>query len=65
VEAAFAPYRTVSLYIKTPKAYFPIDDSGFVIGSTRASADISFRYMGGCSSRRQRLDTVAIKTPAE
>src|SRR5947207_1366620 len=30
---------TVVLYIKTPKGYFPIDDSGFVIGSTRASAD--------------------------
>jgi len=36
---------TVTLYIKTPKAYFPIDDSGFVIGSTRASPDISFQAM--------------------
>ena len=23
---------TVTLYIKTPKGYFPVDDSGFVIG---------------------------------
>src|SRR6185312_16231700 len=30
---------TVTLYIKTPKAYFPIDDSGYVIGSTRASPE--------------------------
>src|SRR4051812_8635560 len=34
---------TVVLYIKTPKGYFPSDDSGFVIGATRASADISFQ----------------------
>ena len=38
---------TVTLYIKTPKAYFPTDDSGFVIGATRASADISFQSMLG------------------
>src|SRR6266849_3086293 len=36
---------TVTLYIKTPKGYFPVDDSGFVIGATRASADISFQSM--------------------
>jgi multidrug efflux pump len=38
---------TVTLYIKTPKGYFPTDDSGFVIGATRASADISFQSMLG------------------
>lgn len=38
---------TVTLYIKTPKGDFPIDDSGFVIGATRASADISFQSMLG------------------
>ncbi|RJF69630.1 efflux RND transporter permease subunit [Rhodopseudomonas palustris] len=36
---------TVTLYVKVPKGYFPIDDSGFVIGSTRASADVSFQSM--------------------
>src|SRR4029078_931887 len=36
---------TVTLYIKTPKGYFPVDDSGFVIGSPRASADTSFQSM--------------------
>ena len=36
---------TVTLYIKTPKGDFPVDDSGFVIGATRASADISFQSM--------------------
>jgi multidrug efflux pump len=38
---------TVTLYVKTPKGDFPSDDSGFVIGATRASADISFQSMLG------------------
>src|SRR6185312_12298733 len=38
---------TVVLYIKTPKGYFPTDDSGFVIGATRASPDTSFQAMLG------------------
>jgi multidrug efflux pump len=38
---------TATLYVKTPKGYFPIDDSGVIVGSTRASADISFQYMRG------------------
>jgi multidrug efflux pump len=42
---------TVLLYIKTPKGYFPTDDSGFVIGATRASADISFQSMLGLQQR--------------
>src|SRR5205814_4154846 len=36
---------TVTLYIKTPKGYFPVDDSGFVIGATRAAPDIPFQAM--------------------
>jgi multidrug efflux pump len=36
---------TVTLYIKIPKGYFPSDDSGLIIGSTRASADVSFQSM--------------------
>ncbi|WP_441244879.1 efflux RND transporter permease subunit [Tardiphaga sp. 768_D3_N2_1] len=38
---------TITLYIKTPKGFFPNDDSGFVIGATRASADVSFQAMLG------------------
>jgi multidrug efflux pump len=38
---------TVTLYIKTPKGYFPIDDSGFVVGVTRSSPDVSFQAMLG------------------
>jgi len=36
---------TVNLYVKTPKGYFPQDDTGLVFGSTRASPDVSFEAM--------------------
>jgi multidrug efflux pump len=36
---------TVNLYIKTPKGYFPRDDTGLIFASTRASTDISFEAM--------------------
>ncbi len=52
---------TVTLYIKTPKAYFPVDDSGFVIGATRASPDISFQSM---LSLQQRLADIVMADPA-
>jgi multidrug efflux pump len=52
---------TVTLYIKTPKGDFPTDDSGFVIGSTRASADVSFQFMLGL---QQRLADIVLADPA-
>src|ERR1700730_14169588 len=36
---------TISLYVKTPKGFFPQDDSGFVGGATVASPDISYPAM--------------------
>ncbi len=36
---------TTVMYVKVPKGYFPPDDSGLIIGSTRASADVSFQAM--------------------
>jgi multidrug efflux pump len=51
----------VTLYIKTPKGYFPVDDSGFVIGSTRASPDISFQSM---LALQQRLADIVMADPA-
>ena len=36
---------TVNLYTKTPKGNFPQDDTGLVIASTQAAADISFEAM--------------------
>jgi multidrug efflux pump len=52
---------TVTLYVKTPKGYFPIDDSGFVVGSTRASADVSFQYMRGL---QQQIADIVMADPA-
>jgi multidrug efflux pump len=52
---------TVTLYIKTPKGYFPTDDSGFVIGATRASADISFKSMLGL---QQQLADIVMADPS-
>ena len=52
---------TVTLYIKTPKGYFPIDDSGFIIGSTRASPDISFQSM---LTLQQHMADIVMADPA-
>ena len=52
---------TVVLYVKTPKGYFPTDDSGFVIGATRASADISFQSMLGL---QEQLADIVMADPA-
>jgi multidrug efflux pump len=52
---------TATLYVKTPKGYFPIDDSGVIVGSTRASADISFQYMRGL---QQQIADIVMADPA-
>lgn len=51
---------TVTLYIKTPKGFFPEDDSGFVIGATRASADVSFQAMLGL---QQEVADIVLSDP--
>ncbi len=52
---------TVYLYVKTPKGYFPNDDSGLIMGSTRASADISFQAM---RMLQQQIAALVIADPA-
>jgi multidrug efflux pump len=52
---------TVTLYAKMPKGYFPQDDSGLIIGSTRASADVSFQAM---LVLQQRAADIVIADPA-
>ena len=42
---------TVHLYIKTPKGYFPQDDTGLVFGATQAAQDISFEAMSKLQNR--------------
>ena len=60
---------TVVLCVKTPKGYFPIDDSGLIVGASQASSDTSFQSMSrlqrqladavgeGRSGRGRRLDS--------
>ncbi len=52
---------TVALYVKTPKGYFPSDDSGLIIGSTRASPEVSFQAM---LPLQQRVAEIVLSDPA-
>jgi multidrug efflux pump len=54
-------FATVNLYVKTPKGYFPEDDTGLVIGSTRAAGDISFTAM---AKLQQRALDLVLADPA-
>ncbi len=47
---------TVHLYVQIPKGMFPEDDTGLIMGSTEASADISFEAM--LKLQAQALDTI-------
>jgi multidrug efflux pump len=47
---------TVGLYIKTPKGYFPQDDTGLIFGGTQASTEISFEAM--LKLQQQAMDIV-------
>lgn len=42
---------TVHLYIATPKSYFPPDDTGLIMASTEASADVSFATMSDLQAK--------------
>jgi multidrug efflux pump len=52
---------TVDLFIKTPKGYFPQDDTGLVFGGTNASTDISFPAM---VDLQQRVVDIVLSDPA-
>ena len=52
---------TVDLYIKTPKGYFPQDDTGLIFGGTRASPEISFEAM---KELQQRVTEIVMSDPA-
>jgi multidrug efflux pump subunit AcrB len=52
---------TVDLYVRTPKGYFPQDDTGLVFGGTEASTDISFKSM---SELQQRAAEIVQNDPA-
>ena len=52
---------TVDLYIKTPKGFFPQDDTGLIFGGTRAAPDISFEAM---IEMQQRATAIVLADPA-
>jgi multidrug efflux pump len=52
---------TAILFIKTPKGYFPQDDTGLLYGGTRASTDISFEAM---EKLQQQAAEIVMADPA-
>jgi multidrug efflux pump len=52
---------TAELYVKTPKGFFPQDDTGLIFGGTRASPDISFEAM---KDLQQRATRIVLSDPA-
>jgi multidrug efflux pump len=52
---------TTELYVKTPKGFFPQDDTGLIFGGTRAAPDISFEAM---KELQQRATQIVLADPA-
>src|SRR3954470_6389839 len=52
---------TAGLYVKTPKGFFPQDDTGLIFGGARAAPDISFEAM---KELQQRATRVVLSDPA-
>ena len=52
---------TVLLYIIVPKGFFPVQDTGLILGISEAPQTISF---AGMAARQQALATVILKDPA-
>ncbi|MBX9841648.1 MAG: efflux RND transporter permease subunit [Xanthobacteraceae bacterium] len=52
---------TCVLYVKTPKGFFPQDDTGLIFGGTRAAPDISFEAM---KDLQQRATQIVLSDPA-
>jgi multidrug efflux pump len=52
---------TIYLYIIVPKGFFPVQDTGVILGISEAPETVSFDSMG---ERQQRLASVILKDPA-
>jgi multidrug efflux pump len=52
---------TIGLYIKTPKGYFPQDDTGLIFSGTQASTDVSYEAM---LQLQQKAMDVVLADPA-
>ena len=53
---------TVGLYVKTPKGWFPFDDTGLIWGSTQASPEMSFQAM---FELQQQANDIVLADPAD
>jgi len=49
------------LYVRTPKGYFPQDDTGLIYGGTRASTEVSFQTM---YDLQQKAEAIVRADPA-
>src|SRR5262250_3046442 len=52
---------TILLYIYIPKGFFPVQDTGVILGVSEAPQSVSFKAMG---ERQQELATVILQDPA-
>ena len=52
---------TIFLYIYVPKGFFPVQDTGVILGVSEGPQDISFKAM---AERQQQLAAVILKDPA-
>jgi multidrug efflux pump len=52
---------TIYLYVIVPKGFFPVQDTGVILGVSEAPQDISF---GAMATRQQTLTDVILKDPA-
>ena len=52
---------TILLYIYVPKGFFPVQDTGVILGVSEAPQSVSFRSM---SDRQQSLNEAVLKYPA-
>ena len=52
---------SAALYVYIPKGFFPIEDTGFIAGTTEGAADISFQAM---VERQSKVAEIVRKDPA-
>jgi multidrug efflux pump len=52
---------TILLYIYVPKGFFPVQDTGVIMGISQAPQDVSFDAM---AQRQQQLDHIILQDPA-
>src|SRR5213075_2817893 len=52
---------TILLYLYVPKGFFPVQDTGVILGVSEAPQDVSFKSM---SERQQQLAAAILNDPA-